>query len=133
PPVVLMVGMDRSSLDATLRIIGLGLLVAAALVTGGAVVAVRSSIATALAPLDALSSRVGQIGEDSLSTRLQEPDLPAELLPIQSRLNALLARLDEAFAREQRFTAAAAHELRTPVAELRSLLEVALDRPRSVA
>ena len=40
------------------------------------------------------------------------------------RLNDLLARLDEAFQREPRVTADIAHELRTPIAELRTLAEV---------
>jgi two-component system sensor histidine kinase QseC len=59
--------------------------------------------------------------------------LPAELLPIAQRLNDLLARLENSFARERRFTADAAHELRTPIAELRSLAEVALKWPDDLA
>jgi len=55
--------------------------------------------------------------------------MPAELRPIALRLNELLARLEAAFSREQRFTATAAHELRTPLAELRALAEVNLTTP----
>jgi len=58
-------------------------------------------------------------------------DLPEELQPIAVRLNELLARLQESFARERRFSADLAHELRTPIAELRSLAECALKWPES--
>ena len=59
--------------------------------------------------------------------------MPAELLPIGQRLNDLLARLDASFARERRFSADVAHELRTPIAELRALAEVALKWPDDLA
>ena len=42
--------------------------------------------------------------------------VPAETLPLVQSLNALLARVAESLAREQRFTADAAHELRSPLA-----------------
>ena len=59
--------------------------------------------------------------------------MPAELRPIAERLNDLLARLDEAFQRERRVTADIAHELRTPIAELRALAEVGLKWPEEAA
>ena len=56
-------------------------------------------------------------------------NLPTELKSICGRLNELLSRLEMAFARERCFSADVAHELRTPIAELRSLAEVALKWP----
>src|SRR5207302_2044109 len=56
--------------------------------------------------------------------------LPVELVPICIRLNELVARLDDSVQRERRFTANVAHELRTPIAELKSLSEVALKWPQ---
>ena len=47
-----------------------------------------------------------------------------------TRLNDLLTRLAEAFERERIFTANVAHELRTPLAGLRAMLEVVLGRRR---
>lgn len=52
--------------------------------------------------------------------------MPRELEPVCGCLNGLLERLERAFARERRLTADAAHELRTPIAELRTLAEVGL-------
>lgn len=61
---------------------------------------------------------------------LAVPGLPGELLPVQERLNGLLARVDEVMERERQTTANIAHELRTPLAGLRAKLELALLRER---
>lgn len=53
-------------------------------------------------------------------------DLPAELVPVGEALNDLLRRLEEAFDRERRFNAVAAHELRTPLASIRTQAQVAM-------
>lgn len=84
-----------------------------------------------LRPLDALGDHVTRIDATSLGTRLAQRDLPAELHPIAHRLNALLARLEASFERERRFSADLAHELRTPLAELRSAAECALKWPET--
>jgi len=55
--------------------------------------------------------------------------LPGELAPISARLNDLLRRLEISFTRERQFSDDLAHELRTPIAELRSLAELALKWP----
>ncbi|MEM0969815.1 MAG: ATP-binding protein, partial [Verrucomicrobiota bacterium] len=49
--------------------------------------------------------------------------------PIVDRLNQLIERLEASFTRERRFSADLAHELRTPIAELKTLSEVALKWP----
>ena len=67
---------------------------------------------------------------------LAERGLPAELQPLAASLNALLARLDAALGAQRRFTADAAHELRTPLAALKLQLDVARrvgDDPARVA
>ncbi|MEP3298258.1 MAG: HAMP domain-containing sensor histidine kinase [Pseudoruegeria sp.] len=101
-------------------------------------IAVASAIAAALAaffttrsvlrPLRDLTHRAEQIREPSYS-RPFPTDGPSELRPIAERLNALLVRLADASIVERRFTADAAHELRTPIAELRTLTDVALRFP----
>jgi len=86
-----------------------------------------------LQPLAQLAERAGMIDAASLQLRFPMEQLPAELLPIAGRLNELLARLEAAFERERQFSADVAHELRTPIAELRSLTEVALRWPDDAA
>ena len=126
---VLTVGLDRATLDRRLAAISTNLLLvgAGALAALGAIV--YWGVRAGLAPLDRLGAGVAAIDAESLTTRLSIERLPAELQPIVVRLNELLARLESAFARERRFTATAAHELRTPLAELRALAEVNLSTP----
>lgn len=50
---------------------------------------------------------------------LVEQDMPVELIPLAQSANQLLRRLEASFAREKRFSADAAHELRTPIAALK--------------
>lgn len=128
---VLVIGLDRVSLDRSLAAIRTSLLLvgASALAALGALVYL--GVRAGLAPLDRLGASVAAVDAGSLATRLQVAPLPAELQPIVVRLNDLLARLESAFARERRFTASAAHELRTPLAELRALAEVNLTTPGS--
>jgi two-component system sensor histidine kinase QseC len=84
-----------------------------------------------LQPLDRLGELAAQIDADSLTARFPAAGLPAELQPICGRLNDLLARLEQSFERERRFSADLAHELRTPLAELRTLTECSLKWPES--
>lgn len=79
-----------------------------------------------------LAEQVARIDAGRLDSRLDAAGLPSEMTPIQEGVNTLLERIDEAMQREKRFTMAAAHELRTPVAELRMLLEVSAARPRTL-
>jgi len=86
-------------------------------------------VRSGLKSLGRLANQAGQITASSLDTRFDLAHVPDELQPIYEKLNDLLGRLDDAFGRERRFTANVAHELRTPVAELRALSEVALRWP----
>ncbi|RTK97563.1 MAG: HAMP domain-containing protein [Neisseriaceae bacterium] len=77
-----------------------------------------------LQPLTQLSRQIAQRTPKDLSP-ITSRDIPAEIEPIVATLNQLLHRVDEALGNERRFTADAAHELRTPLAALRIQLEVA--------
>ena len=57
---------------------------------------------------------------------IENTNVPDEIKPLTQSLNDLLIRLNRAFERERRFTADAAHELRTPLAGLKAQAEVAL-------
>lgn len=84
-----------------------------------------------LSPLEAMAVQAQKIDAESLDRRFSKEPLPVELEPIRTRLNDLLDRLEQSFERERRFNAAVAHELRTPIAELRTLSEIALRWPES--
>jgi two-component system sensor histidine kinase QseC len=70
-----------------------------------------------VAPLKQLSRRLQTRRPDSLEPMVLQRE-PAEMGPLLEALNALLVRMQEALARERRFTAHAAHELRTPLAAM---------------
>jgi signal transduction histidine kinase len=77
----------------------------------------------ALAGLDAAADRARQINMRKPGTRLPLADVPAEVSPLVRAVNDALERLDQDYARHQRFVADAAHELRTPIAILNTRLE----------
>ena len=119
-PMTIEVARDRAVLDSSLHdflwrlIAGMGMLAICNVIA--VVVVVRRS----LRPLHTLTNCTKEIGPDQLHRRLPTTGLPVELSPISLCLNDLLERIDQAFARERRFTSDVAHELRTPIAELRA-------------
>lgn len=129
PPLVIEAASDRTELDETLNEF-LGVAAAcAALLYVGVIWWVPRVLTREMAPLADLASRAGSIGADNLGDRFRSEGLPAELGPIAVRLNELLARLEQSFDNERRFSADLAHELRTPLAELRSMAECAMKWP----
>jgi two-component system heavy metal sensor histidine kinase CusS len=133
PPVALVVAQSREDLDAflaslhlTLALVVLGLLAATAIL-------VKAAVGLGLKPLDALADRLEAMDAGSLGEAVVIADAPAELLPTIRHLNGLLARLKESFERERTFAANLAHELRTPLAELRAVTEVGLKWPEDSA
>lgn len=99
------------------------------LVTGAVLTVV---IWAGLRPLSRLTEQIAGLSADNLSSRIVLPGAPAELYPVMEVCNGLLGRLQTVVDRERSFTADVAHELRTPLAGLRSTLEVALSRPRGL-
>lgn len=75
------------------------------------------------APLRHLSARAAEIRPGALDQRLPKTGLPAELIPLVRAVNRMLDRVEAGFAIQRRFTANAAHELRTPLQLLASGIE----------
>lgn len=76
-----------------------------------------------LLPLSQAAEHVKQIDLDRLNRQLLPFDVPVEVSPFVDAVNEALVRLDAWAARQRRFTANAAHELRTPLAVMRARLE----------
>lgn len=123
--VVLAVARERASLDALLgRMYGVVYGVGAAAAALALLLAWRA-LARGFRPIEALARQVEALGPDAFHERLPTQGGPREVAPVAERINALLDRLEELYQRERRFTGSVAHELRTPIAELRSLASVA--------
>ncbi|MBT7981429.1 MAG: hypothetical protein HN584_02595 [Akkermansiaceae bacterium] len=92
---------------------------------------VHFALKNGLKPLYVLGNKLASVDSSSLSHRFSKNDLPAELSPICGHLNKLMERLENGFERERRFSGDLAHELRTPIAELKMMAEVALRWPEN--
>lgn len=76
-----------------------------------------------LSVLRDISARAASISPGDLDHRLPEENLPVEIAPLVRATNEMLARLEAGFDLQRRFTANAAHELRTPLQLLAAELE----------
>lgn len=83
----------------------------------------------ALAPVAAMGRRTHAIEAANLHERLPVEHPRDELGELATVINALLARLEDAFAQQRRLVADASHELGTPLAVIRAEAEIALARP----
>lgn len=87
----------------------------------------------ALAPVDQITKAAQNINAHNLSARIPNPNSQDELQRLVETLNEMLERIDSAMKKITQFTADASHELRTPVALMRTRAELALRRPRTAA
>jgi len=104
---------------------GIGAAVLAAGMLGGWWLATR-----AIKPVEGITLTAEKIAAGDLSQRIATAETDSELGRLAGVLNATFARLDAAFAQQGRFTADAAHELRTPVAVILAQTQSALARER---
>ena len=130
-PYVFVVAVPLSGVESalatlarSLTLVGLVALVATALV--------GYRLATiALRPVDLIIERARTVGTDGVDVRLDDPGTDDELGRLTRVLNDMLGRLYRVIESHRRFASDASHELRSPLAALRSQVEVALRRPRS--
>ena len=87
----------------------------------------------ALRPIKEIVATARGIGVRSLSVRLPAPKSRDELRLLTETLNQMLERIESSVKRIRQFTADASHDLRTPLAVIRSTAELALRRPRTDA
>src|SRR5262249_42046938 len=82
----------------------------------------------AMLPLLRASEKAQHISPAQIDVRLPQTGLPSEILPLVTAVNGALDRLESGFRRQREFTADAAHELRTPLAVLRTRIETLPDQ-----
>ena len=110
-----------------------GLLVVVVLVCGifaSAMIAVTVT-RRGLRPLNAMTRSLKRVGPNRFHERVPVAEWPRELRPVAVAFDEMMDRLEDSFNRLSQFSADLAHELRTPLANIRGEAEVALTRPRS--
>jgi two-component system heavy metal sensor histidine kinase CusS len=82
-------------------------------------------------PVEEIAATARRITSTNLRERIESEGYPSELAALAGTFNEMLGRLEESFERVSRFSADIAHDLRTPVNNIRGEAEVALARPRT--
>ncbi len=110
-----------------------GLLVAVVLICGIAASAMvaRTVARKGLRPLETMTRSLMRVGPTRLDERVPPNEWPRELQPVAVAFDDMLDRLEDSFTRLSQFSADLAHELRTPLANIRGEAEVALNQVRS--
>ncbi len=133
PPLRATIFVGRSAAGLENAIAGLrwtlgGVLIAAAFaaLAGGHIVATYGT-----REIQVVAGRIAKVRPENPRLEIDEHVVPVELLPMVQTTQALLLRIDDELARQRRLTADVAHDLRTPLAGVRTLLDVCLTRERS--
>jgi signal transduction histidine kinase len=129
PRAILQLSRERKTLDSTimrfhLLIAGISIVVLIAVM-----LSVTRAIRLGLEPLIQMKNDISQISPQTLDRRITSEGQPRELEPIATQFNLVLGEIEKALYREREFSSDVAHELRTPVTEIRSLAEVGLRWP----
>ena len=98
--------------------------------TGVLMIVAYFAVRRSLRPLDRLAEQISSFPIGDSSHRFDLEEAPFELDPVLDRLNDLMSRFEKVVENERAFTTNAAHELRNPLAAMRSQLEVALGKER---
>jgi two-component system, OmpR family, heavy metal sensor histidine kinase CusS len=130
-PYLLQVAQDRSGDEQFAT--QFGLVLSGALLLGIVLSAIIAIAVTkrGLWPLQQMTQSLERIDPNHLNERLGRTTWPRELQPVATAFDEMLARLEDSFTRLSQFSADLAHELRTPISNIRGEAEVTLTRPRT--
>jgi signal transduction histidine kinase len=115
----------RQSADTLARVLWISIPLLLVLIAAAAWVVVGR----ALSPVHAMTRKASGIGASNLHERLPEPRSRDAIGELARMINRMLDRLEQAARAQRQFTSNASHELRSPVASIRTQLEVALAHP----
>jgi two-component system heavy metal sensor histidine kinase CusS len=131
PAQVIQVALDRTQEERLLTAFRWALAVVLALALVGCTLLGHRIARQGLRPVQAIAATASRIHSSTLDERIDPQGLPGELRALAGTFNAMLDRLEASFLRLRQFSADIAHELRTPVNNVRGEIEVALGRSRS--
>ena len=124
PLALAQVCVPTDSIDASLNQLAISLVVGWALVVGLATALGVTVTRRVLRPLDQVIATSGQIAAGDLRQRVGLPPGRGEIAKLGAAFDAMVERLEAAFAAQRRFVADAAHELRTPLTALSASVEL---------
>lgn len=125
----LAVASESVSLQHTLGTLALVLIVTGAVGLVATLLLLHLALGRGLRPLNDLAARVQGLRVDRPGQRLETAPLPQEVRAVGEKINDLLERVHSSLARERRFSSHAAHEMRTPLAELKAMTELMVRWP----
>jgi signal transduction histidine kinase len=126
-----LVAADASAVDRSIDRVQLGLWLAVPLVTMIAAAAAWLLTARVLRPVGAITDHAAEITAGSLDSRVPVPDTGDEIHTLALTVNEMLDRLESDDRTRRRFVSDASHELRSPVAVMRTDADVALRHPET--
>ncbi|QBD81962.1 HAMP domain-containing histidine kinase [Ktedonosporobacter rubrisoli] len=126
---VVQIGQSLAPLDDMLRRILIGFLIICPLILLLSAFGSYWLAGRAFRPIQRLANTAREIGAKDLHQRVSVPLARDEVRDLAVIFNRMIERLERAFAQQRRFVADASHELRTPVAVIRNMTEVALAQP----
>ena len=128
-PERVLVARSTNDLSVGVRILAITLLVTFPLLIALLAIVLWRVLGAALHPVDALRAGAEEITGGTRAGRLPVPESRDEIHRLATTLNGMLHRLDAARTRQRAFVADAAHELRSPLTNMRTELEVAQRLP----
>ncbi len=129
--LVLATALSLEPLKETLHRLALALILLSSGVWLAAAAAGRWICRKALTPMSRMAAAARAMNAKDLNHRLPSPETGDELEDLHDSFNGLLARLEEAFERQRRFSGDVSHQLRTPLTAMLGQVEVILRRERS--
>ncbi len=129
-PVVVLVAQSLELVDESTKVVVRLLLIGYPIVLLGVALSSYWLAGRALAPVEAIRSRVARVqGTSELDARVPVPEGDDQIARLAVTMNAMLERLQTGSDRQRRFVGDASHELRSPLATIRAAHEIALLHP----